>query len=47
MESENKMARKQKFEKVHTSDPEDNLQIITNGTEQTDGIDQRCASNNT
>lgn len=36
------MARKQKFEKVHTSDPEDNqpstaVQIDGNGTEQ------RCA----
>lgn len=40
------MAKKQKFEKVHTSDPEDNLQIVTNGTEQTDGTDQRCASKN-
>lgn len=28
------MARNQRFEKVHTSDPEDNNHQITNGSEQ-------------
>ena len=35
------MAKKQKFVKVHTSDPEDNPQIVVNGQPNDENV-ERC-----